>query len=675
MSDSQIRVLRGATFAVSDRCGDMRADGDAASGLYFRDVRHLSHWTVRLDGRRLTGVRGESVSKDEAVFLLSERTDSLDVPPALILLRHRRVDQGMVEVLRLASHDQQPRTVQLTVVLDADFADVMELDQSSRRGHRYHHATEGRLTLGYERETFRRSTVITAEGAFITPRSLTFIIELPPGQVWEREIRLSVVDSSEDSRPAADDDDWLATAPSMDSVNDHLRNTYHHSLADLTALQCETAVGDLTVPGAGLPKYMALFGRDSLITAYQALPFLPEIGRNTLVALAAHQATGFDDPTDAEPGKILHELRLGEVVHFGEQPYGPYYGTADATPLFLILLDEYERWTGDLDTVRGLEPAARRAVGWLQRHADRDDLGFITYRTRNPAQGLRNHGWKDSDDAIAHPDGQLVEPPLALCEVQGYAYDALRRTARLARHVWNDERLSQHLEQEANELRTRFIEAFWLPDSGYYALALDRDHQPVRTLTSNIGHLLWSGIVPEPHVDSLARHLMGERLFSGWGVRTVAEGQPVYNPMGYHTGTVWPHDSAIAAAGLARYGHRAEAVRLVDAGLTAAAHMDHRLPEALVGIPRSVTRIPITLPGATWPHSWSCGAPLLMLRVLLGLEPTSDGPTVVATGPDEPFGEITLRGLAGRWGRADVTQEAFGRTAPGAPRDVAADHL
>jgi glycogen debranching enzyme len=666
MSSKQVRILRDRTFQVCEQGGDMRPEPASAAGLFYCDMRHLSQWEILIDGRRLDAVSGEPVARDQAVFYLAEHTGSLDDPPEYTLVLRRRVQTGMTDALRLTNHGLNERDFQVTILFDVDFADVMELDQPPEKiGRRYERVESDGIILGYRRENFHRSTFIRAENAFITRRSLNFQVTLTSGETWSQEITLSARSHEGDGDARRDEqrrtdgapsaESWSATVPRLDTENDHLRLTYQNSLADLTALHWE--VGDTAhaaVPAAGLPRFMALFGRDALITAYQALPFMPQMCRETLRALAAHQATGYDDATDAEPGKILHELRSGELAYFKDKPVHPNYGAADTTALFLIVLDEYERWTGDADTVRELWPAALAALGWLDEHADRTPGGFIRYRTRNPEYGLVNHCWKDSDNSVVHPDGSLAALPRATCELQGYAYDARRRTARLARTIWADDSLAERLERSAAELRDAFVAAYWLPQERYYALALDGQEQPVRTLASNLGHLLWSGIVPEEHVDDVVGHLLGGPLFSGWGIRTIADGQRPYNPMGYHTGSVWPHDSAIAAAGLARYGRRREVVVLAEAGLTAAAQSNHRLPEALVGIDRSITEIPVTLPCAAWPHAWSCGAPLSYLRSLLGLEPGADGPATASVLPDEKFADVSLRGLSGRWGRADA---------------------
>jgi glycogen debranching enzyme len=447
---------------------------------------------------------------------------------------------------------------------------------------------------------------------------------------------------------------WLAAAPKMDTDWYELRQVYRRSLIDLAAMRFyPESVPDASLPAAGLPWFMALFGRDSLLTSYQAIPFVPELARTTLLALGAQQATEWDDFRDAEPGKILHELRHGELAHFRERPQSPYYGSADSTPLFLVVLDEYERWTGDTDTVKRLEGAARAALTWIEEYGDLDRDGYVEYQTRNPETGMDNQCWKDSWNSIVHPDGRIATPPRATCEIQGYAYDARVRTARLAREVWDDPALAERLERDAARLKSQFDRDFWLAEQGFYALALDGDKRPVPTLTSNIGHLLWSGIVPDDRVEAVVGHLCDEDMFSGWGVRTLAAGQPAYNPIEYHNGTVWPHDTALIAAGFARYGRRQDANRLVVALMDAANHFAYRLPEAFAGYARAATRVPVAYPSACSPQAWATGAPLLLIRLMLGLEPAAGGLTVRPHLPAE-VSRLIVRGLPGRWGRADA---------------------
>jgi glycogen debranching enzyme len=417
------------------------------------------------------------------------------------------------------------------------------------------------------------------------------------------------------------------------------------------------------MPAAGLPWFMSMFGRDSLITSLQALPFTPQLARATLETLAALQARTVDPFRDAEPGKILHELRLGEMTAFEERPHSPYYGSADSTPLFLILLDEYEKWSGDREFVRGLESEVRAAIKWMNEYGDRDQDGYIEYSRHNVETGLENMCWKDSWDSIAFANGELAPLPRATCELQGYAYDAKRRVARLARLVYGDEEWARSLDRQADQLKSNFNQDFWIPERGFFALALDGRKRKVDSLTSNIGHLLWSGIADPEKAKSCVKHLMSDALFSGWGVRTMAVGEGSYNPIGYHVGTVWPHDSSIVAWGLRRYGYREEAARIGKAILEASVFFRHRLPEAFAGFPRAATRFPVEYPTACSPQAWATAAPLLILRALLGLD-VENGRLLVDPAIPHPLEQIELLDIPGAWGRAD----AFGR----AHLDVAA---
>jgi glycogen debranching enzyme len=446
---------------------------------------------------------------------------------------------------------------------------------------------------------------------------------------------------------------WMADAPELVSSYDPLRHSYEQSLLDLASLRFRP-LDDLrwSLPAAGLPWFMALFGRDSLITAYQALPFQPHLAQTTLEALAELQATDDDAFRDAEPGKILHELRCGELTALGERPHSPYYGSHDATALFLILLDEYEQWTGDHALLRALEPSARAALAWIESSADPDGDGYLEYRTRS-SQGLANQSWKDSWNSMLFADGQLAEPPIATCEIQGYAYDARMRTARLARLVWNDNLLAERLESDAAELKRRFNRDFWSERRGHFVLALDRTKRQVDAMTSNVGHLLWSGIVDEERAESTIERLVAPDMYSGWGIRTMAATDSGYNPIEYHNGTVWPHDTSIVAEGLRRYGARAAATRLAFNVIEAADAFDYQLPEVFAGFPRHDTVIPVEFPTSCKPQAWAAGAVLLALRTFLGLDPDGSKLTGSPYLPDE----ITSLGLARvpfRTARVDV---------------------
>ncbi len=663
MAEQQISILKGSAFVVSDRLGDVTSAVGNPNGLFYRDMRHLSRWQLRLNGRELDVLSAETLEYDEAVFFLIEPTGTIYRNPAMSLIRRRQVADGMREHLELHNHGLDQVDVEISLLFDADFADLFEVkDDLSKTGQLYRQCEHHGVTLGYVRDDFRRETYIHARDAYFTEQSLTFRVSLSPRESWSATVVVTVGTARDDPLPQQMHrpempmslEDWLAAAPKVDTDWHELRQVYRRSLIDLAALRFyPESVPESSLPAAGLPWFMALFGRDSLITSYQAIPFVPELARTTLLALGAHQATEWDDFRDAEPGKILHELRHGELTHFGTRPHSPYFGSADSTPLFLVVLDEYERWTGDATTVRKLEGAARAALGWIEKYGDADGDGYIEYQTRNPETGLENQCWKDSANSIVHPDGRIASLPRACCEIQGYAYDARRRAARLAREIWLDDALADRLERDAAQLRAQFDRDFWLPELGFFALALDGEKNPVPTLTSNIGHLLWSGIVADERVECVVAHLGGEQMFSGWGVRTLADGQPAYNPIEYHNGTVWPHDTALIAAGLARYGRRQDANRLGVALLEAASHFAYRLPEAFAGYGRTATKVPVAYPTACSPQAWAAGAPLLLLSVMLGLEPTASGLTVRPYLPAE-VGRLMVRGLPGRWGRADA---------------------
>jgi glycogen debranching enzyme len=383
-----------------------------------------------------------------------------------------------------------------------------------------------------------------------------------------------------------------------------------------------------------MPWFMTVFGRDTLITSYQTLLLGPELAGGALDVLAELQATEDDPSIDAEPGKIVHEVRHGKAA---ETWFRRYYGTVDATPLYLVLLSELWRWTGDDELVRRLREPALAALGWIDSYG-----GFVSYERRTE-RGLENQSWKDSGDSQRFADGRIAEPPIAPVEVQGYAYDAKQRAAELARDVWGEPELADRLEAEASELQRRFDEAYWTGD--HYALALDRDGARVDSLCSNVGHLLWSGIVPDERVDAVVAALMGDGLWSGWGVRTMSANSAAYNPLSYHNGTVWPHDNSLIAAGLARYGRWEEAWRIARTMLEAAAFLDHQLPEVFAGLPRGETPFPIAYPTAARPQAWAAGTPVLLLQLLLGLRPEGGKLVTVAPPLPEWAGSLRLTGV------------------------------
>lgn len=423
-------------------------------------------------------------------------------------------------------------------------------------------------------------------------------------------------------------------------------------MADLHALTIR--YGGRPIITAGIPWFTAPFGRDSIITSLQALIFNPDIAVQTLRFLAAYQGDRLDEFTEEQPGKILHEVRRGEMASCREVPHLPYYGSVDATPLFLILLGETLRWTGDLGLARELLPHAERALRWIHEYGDLDGDGFVEYARRSPS-GLSNQGWKDSDDGVPFPDGTIPKPPIALVEVQGYVYAAMRAMAEVYAALDNKEG-SRRLRAEAEALRRRIQDAFWFEETGYYALALDGDKRPLPTITSNPGHLLWAGVPTAAQAQRMAAVLLGERLFSGWGVRTLARNQPVYNPLSYHDGTVWPHDNSLIALGLARYGFRVEAATILIALYEASLYFRyHRLPELFCGLGRGETDAPVHYPVSCSPQAWAAGAFFPMLQGVLGIEPDAIAGTLHLVRPYLPDRLQLMEAVRVRIGRSRVS--------------------
>ena len=672
MSDGVVKILDGNTFVVSDDRGDIEASLSDPTGLFSFDTRFLSRWILSIDGQRLNALSIDDLQYFEARFFLVPGTGTVYIDSQMSVIRQRAVGDGFFETVTILNH--QDKAVDVTVRIDAgsDFADLFEVkDALEKKGKYFTSVDNGQLVLGYERETFRRETMIsTSEPAEVDEHGLTFAVTIPPHEQWTTDVevvtavlgfgairnRAKYGRGSRHAQPnmQRDLDKWLADAPSIECDWDSLKRTYQRSLVDLAALRFSplTAAGR-SLPAAGLPWFMTMFGRDSIFTSLQAIPFAPELAATTLRELGERQGSRVDDFRDEDPGRILHEMRYGEMTAFEERPHSPYFGCADATPLYVVLLDEYERWTGDAKLVRELEFEARAALKWIDEYADLMGNGYISYQRRNEETGLENQCWKDSWDSISYRDGRLPGFPRATCELQGYAYDAKLRGARLAREFWNDPALADALEHEAAALKRRFNRDFWVEDGEYFALALDNEGKQVDALASNNGHLLWSGIVDKSKAKAVAKQLLGPRLFSGWGVRTLAEGEQRFNPIGYHVGTVWPFDNSFIAWGLRRYGFKEEAAVIAAGILDAATYFDGRLPEAFGGYERSETKYPVQYPTSCSPQAWSTGAPLLLLRTMLGLEPSGENLLVDPALPEQ-IGRLELLDIPGRWGRRDA---------------------
>ncbi|GGR75957.1 amylo-alpha-1,6-glucosidase [Micromonospora fulviviridis] len=682
MRPDLVRVLDGNVFVLSEDNGDIEANVANPCGFFDFDTRFLSVWRLTLDGDRLHPL---SIAERDHLhlrfFLVPGRpTHYVDAKSSVI--RERTINGGVFEErLTVLNHNHVP--VECTVRLDvgSDFAPILGVTaERTPPGRFYQRFDERGLRLGYQRERFQRETLVTSsEPVRVDEQRLTWTVRLAPRESWTTTLRVQGLVLRPDGadvrdrlqrrgRAGADERQrdlasWLSRTPQLSCDWEALTEVYRRSLVDLAALRYSPlTLPNQVMPAAGLPWAATITGRDSILTSFMALPVASELASATVRMLGIDQGAVLDDFRDEEPGKILREFRYGEMVAFEERPESPYYGSADATPLYVILLDEYERWTGDVDLVREFEDEARAALRWIDEYGDLLGDGYVRYLRRNERTGVANQGWKDSPEAICFADGRLPDPPLATCELQGYAYDAKMRGARMAREFWGDPAYADRLEREAAALRERFDRDFWIADRGYYALALDSDGRQVDALASNMGHLLWSGIVPAERAAQVAAHLVGPRLFSGWGIRSLATGQERYNPLGYHVGAVWPFDNALITWGLRRYGFTEEAGRVAEAIVDVSRYFHGRLPEAFAGYPRELTEYPVRYPTANSPQAMATAAPFLLLRALLGLEAAGEHLLMAPRVPAR-FGRVELLDVPGRWGRRDVIGSGLARAA------------
>jgi glycogen debranching enzyme len=637
-----LTVLDGSTFCVCDERGDV--DGiAAASGFFASDTRFLSRSVLTLGGARLDPLSHDHATPHLASFVLRNPLAGGLRPNELVIERERFVGDFMEERIAIENHSHRRVDVDLGLELAADFADIfvvkdlepgfgLQVEETLPQAHPPERAGNG--TLVFSDGSFRGRTVVHLSEAFDESDGVArFALSLEPGARWRLVVGVqaelegvepltaaSFARELDEERCRAERSfaEWQSSAPVLGAGWDDLVHTWNRSLGDLAALRMRVPeVPDGHLLAAGTPWFMTVFGRDTLISSLQTLLLGPELAAGTLRVLAATQATADDAERDAEPGKIIHELRRGKAALAWTDRY---YGTVDATPLFLVLLSEVWRWTDDPALPLELEDAARRALAWIDDYADLDGDGLVEYKRRS-SHGIGNQTWKDSGDSMAFHDGTLAEAPIAPVEVQGYVYDAKLRIAEIARELWGDDALAEKLENDAAELQRRFDEAFWLEERGFYALGLDREKRPIDSLTSNVGHLLWSGIVPEHRRERIADLLVGDALWSGWGVRTMAVGEGAYNPLVYHDGTVWPHDNSLVAWGLAHSGRPDEAARILHAMVEAAAHFDYRLPEVFAGFARDHTGFPVVYPTASSPQAWAAGTPVLLLQAVLRLVP------------------------------------------------------
>ncbi len=637
-----LRVLKSDdSFAVLDASGDILLGVASAQGVYHRDTRHLSHFAIGINGMRpllLTSrVRDDNsaLTCDYTNPQMREDGEVVLEQDLIHITRAQFLWKGaLYERIAVRNFDEsQVHSVTIDFGFAADFADVFEVRGLSRAKRGRIHQPEisaSEVLLAYTGLDHRTRTTrlsFDPKPHRIQKNHAQFRFKLEPdghaiihvvvrcdGGSGRRRPREAFLSGLRASRSALYQ--TTSRAALIETSNEIYNEASRRSIADLYMLMTRTGVG--LFPYAGIPWYSTIFGRDALITALLMLWLDPDVARGVLRYLALNQATGFDPSADAEPGKILHEVRYSEMAETGEVPFGRYYGSIDSTPLFLMLAGAYLDRTDDLATIRELWPHLKAALAWIDEYGDRDGDGFVEYRSRTVA-GLANQGWKDSYDSIFHADGRLAEGPIALVEVQAYVYGAKVEASSIARRLGFAE-VADDLARQADELRKRFHEAFWSEEIGTYALALDGRKERCLVRTSNAGHALLTGIVPDDCASTLVQTLMERESFSGWGIRTVATGAARYNPMSYHNGSVWPHDNALIALGLARYGFKHEAGRLFEALFHASTYFDsRRLPELFCGFSRRRNQGPTLYPVACSPQAWAAAAPLALIQACLGL--------------------------------------------------------
>jgi len=638
-----LTILEGSTFCICDERGDI--DGDT-HGLFADDTRFLSLLRLTLNGAK-------------PFFLRNPIAGGLP-QDSISVTRNRFVGEGMQDLIVVQNQSMEPLAFELAFELGTDFADILSVkehdfalrDPARARPlpapaqSRYDEEHNQFVLEERDRGGEACTQVILSERGRVDGAKVVYELSLEPRESWHLRLDILASIDGESIAPRSAERRfgeeltrvreslaaWRLRVPQIRSDWDDLSKSFFQSVSDLASLRMRGGGRTGRLPAAGMPWFMTVFGRDTIITCLQTLIFGPELARTALEVLAELQATEDNPGIDAEPGKIVHELRSGRAA---SNWFRAYYGTVDATPLYLVLLSEVWRWTDDSALMRELKEPALKALAWIDEYGDRDGDGFVEYERRTPL-GLENQSWKDSGDSQRFHDGTIATAPIAPCEVQGYVYDAKLRTAELAREVWRDRALAERLEHEAEELRRAFNERFWTDArGGYYVLALDGEKQQIDSLCSNIGHLLWSGIVPAERVDAVVDALMGEELWSGWGVRTMSTGDVGYNPLSYHNGTVWPHDNSLIAHGLARYARWPEAQRIVRRMLSASTYFSYQLPEVFAGLPREETPFPIAYPTAARPQAWAAGTPVLLLQVLLGLEPDRRRHLLETNAPEE----------------------------------------
>ena len=640
-----ISIHQGQTVLISEPDGQINWPSE--KGLYFFDTRVVSSWAIYANGEPWELLNGGAISYYASRIFLTNRSflteDGTIAPRTLGCTISRSISGGMHEDLDITNNSMMPVRFQLEIALRCDFADIFEVKSG-------HIVRRGRITTDWsEPHQQLRTTYLNGDfgrAVTISPTRLpvravyangrlSFEVALEPGKAWHCCLLYELADRdrnfaappdcvgySHQSHHAETMADWLKNVVEIRTSNEEFYRLFRQALEDMAALRLPIAGTDHMVflPAAGLPWFVAPFGRDSLIVSLQNTLIYPEFARGALEILGSLQATEEDNYRDAEPGKILHEMRYGELAHFKLIPHTPYYGTADATPLYLITLHAAWRATGDRALLEQHLETAERCLSWIDQYGDRDGDGFQEYQTRSPV-GYENMGWKDSGDSVVYPDGSLVKGPKALCELQGYVYSAWIRMAEVFDALGKPDR-AQTMRAKASALFDHFNEAFWDEELGFYAYALDGEKKKVLSVLSNAGHCLWSGIVPPEHAKKVVERLMAPDMWTGWGIRTLSANHPAFNPYNYQTGSVWPHDNAIIAMGFKLYGFGAEAARIAhDISIAASHFLLNQLPELYTAFERDETTFPVQYIGANVPQAWAAGSAFMLTQAILGFLP------------------------------------------------------
>ena len=655
-----VTLVDGSSFSIASSTGDI--DPGGPEGLFFEDTRFVSTWRLRLDQQRPQSLAMLPRSPFAATFISRGQPRSGEADSALFLIRSRYVGNGMREDIVVQNLGREPAVCTIAFELDADFAHLFEVKEGQVRDHgqRVIDVSGSLMSFVYgEGGVSRALEVRFPDGAHLTPGNAHLEVVVAPAGEWRATMQFHLSVDGEaielsyhgdepeaDSAPFAQLQVSEQTATQVQADDRGLNATFVRSEQDLGALRIvDPEHPDRSVIAAGAPWFMTLFGRDSLITSMMTIGLHPDLAMGTLHTLARMQGERIDELTEEEPGKILHEMRRGLTSVADTRTGSIYYGSIDATPLFVVALGVLHRWGAPAAIVDELLPHVDRALAWIDEYGDRDGDGFVEYQ-RTTARGLVNQGWKDSFDGVSFADGSLAEAPIALSEVQGYVYAAYVARAEIAEAL-GDVPTAEDYASRAARLKMAFNERFWLEAEGYYAVGLDGEKRPIDSLTSNIGHCLWSGIVDEDKARRTVDRLCGSEMFTGWGIRTLASSMSRYNPVSYHNGSVWPHDSAICAAGLTRYGFLEEAQAVALGIFRAADAFGGRLPELFCGFDGDQFPIPIPYPASCAPQAWASASPFWLLQTtLLRLEPSIPKGTVTcAAGIPEAFGRISVDNL------------------------------